>query len=257
MHGLALWQILILTVYAACSIIDSLGVSTSASSPLFAGFLTGLVLGNVQMGLAVGATLQLMVLGVATYGGSSVPDFMSAAIIGTAFAIISNQKVGFAIGVAVPIGLLLTQMDILARLSNIFFQHKADKYADNADADGVSRMNLFCMGTWMISRGLPVFLGLFFGTTVVKAISTYLPQWLMGGLKVSGAILPALGIGILMRYLPLKKYFAFYIIGFVLVAYGQITMIGVALVGFALAVIYLMLKKENKPTLTDGGDIDD
>jgi len=257
MNGLALWQILILTVYASFSIIDSLGVSTSASAPIFAGFLTGLVLGNVQMGLIVGATLQLMVLGVATYGGSSVPDFMSAAIIGTSFAIISKQNVSFAIGVAVPIGLLLTQMDILARLSNIFFQHKADKYADDGNADGVSRMNLACMSTWMISRGLPVFLGLFFGNAVVKAINLYLPAWLMGGLKVSGTILPALGIAILMRYLPLKKYYAFYIIGFVLVAYGQISMIGVALVGFALAVIYLMLKNENKTAISDGGDIDD
>ena len=186
-----------------------------------------------------------------------ITDFMSAAIIGTAFAIISNQDVAFAIGVAVPIGLLLTQMDILARLTNVFFQHKADKYAEDGNADAVSRMNLLCIATWGLSRGIPVFLGLFFGNAVVKAITLYIPQWLMGGLKVSGSILPALGIAILMRYLPLKKYYAFYIIGFVLVAFGKITMIGVALVGFALAVIYLMLKKENKPALSDGGDIDD
>ncbi|OAA93124.1 PTS mannose/fructose/sorbose/N-acetylgalactosamine transporter subunit IIC [Clostridium coskatii] len=257
MHGLALWQILILTIYASYSIIDGLGISTSASAPLFAGFFTGFILGDIKMGLVVGATLQLMVLGVATYGGSSVPDFMSAAIIGTAFAIISHQKVAFAIGVAVPIGLLLTQMDILARLSNIFFQHKADKYAEDGNADGVSRMNLLCISTWAISRGLPVFLGLFFGNAVVKAINLYIPNWLMGGLKVSGAILPAMGIAILMRYLSLKKYYAFYILGFVLVAYGKIPMMGVALVGFAIAAIYLMLKKEIKPVLSDGGDIDD
>lgn len=257
MHGIALWQILILTAYAAYSIIDGLGVSTSASAPLFAGFLTGLILGNIQMGLIVGATLQLMVLGVATYGGSSVPDFMSAAIIGTAFAIISKQQVQFAIGVAVPIGLLLTQMDILARMTNIFFQHKADRYAEDGDADGVARMNLLCMTTWAVSRGLPVFLGLFFGNAAVKAINLYIPNWLMGGLKVSGAILPAMGIAILMRYLSLKKYYPFYILGFVLVAYGKIPMMGVALVGFAVAAIYLMLKKEIKPAFIDGGDIDD
>ena len=209
------------------------------------------------MGLVVGATLQLMVLGVATYGGASVPDFMSAAIIGTAFAILSGQNVEFAIGVAVPIGLLLTQMDILARLANTFFQHKADKYAEEGDADSVARMNLISISTWMLSRGIPVFLGLFFGNAVVKAINLYLPKWLMGGLKVSGSILPALGIAILMRYLPLKRYYPFYILGFILVAYGKTGMLGVALVGFALAAIYLMIKNEFKPSYAAGGEIDD
>lgn len=257
MQHIAMWQIIILTVYAAISIIDSLGFSTSISNPLFAGFFTGLILGNITMGLLVGATLQLMVLGVATYGGASVPDFMSAAIIGTAFAIISGQKVEYAIGIAVPIGLLLTQMDILARISNSIFQHKADEYAEEGDADGVARMNLTSMSTWMLSRALPVFIGLFFGTTVVQVINKYIPQWLMGGLKVSGKILPALGIAILMRYLPLKKYYPFYILGFLLVAFGKLTMIGVALAGFAIAAIYLMVKNDIKPGVIDGGDIDD
>lgn len=257
MQHIAMWQIIILTVYAAISIIDGLGISTSISNPLFAGFFTGLILGNIPMGLVVGATLQLMVLGVATYGGASVPDFMSAAVIGTAFAIISGQKVEYAIGIGVPIGLLLTQMDILARISNSYFQHRADRYGDEGDADGVARMNLLSMSTWMVSRGLPVFIGLFFGTTVVNVINKYIPQWLIGGLKVSGKILPALGIAILMRYLPLKKYYPFYIIGFIMVAFGKISMIGVALTGFAVAAIYLMIKNDVKPSVVGGGDIDD
>ena len=61
----------------------------------------------------IGATLQLMTLGVATYGGATVPDFLSGAIMGTAYAIISGKGAEYGIGVAVPIGLLLTQLDIL------------------------------------------------------------------------------------------------------------------------------------------------
>ena len=53
--------------------------------------LLGLVLGDVQTGLMIGATLQLMTLGVATYGGATVPDFLSGAIMGTAYAIISGK----------------------------------------------------------------------------------------------------------------------------------------------------------------------
>lgn len=61
----------------------------------------------------------------------------------------------------------------------------------------------------------------------------------MSGLKAAGAILPALGMAILMRYLPLKKYFPYFIIGFVMIAYGGsiFSLLSVALVGTALAFI--------------------
>lgn len=250
------WQILFLTVYAFLAQLDALSLQISIANPLTAGFVTGLILGNVPLGLTVGATLQLMVLGVATYGGATVPDFMSAAIIGTAFAIMSNQNVEFAIGIALPIGLLLTQLDILARFTNVYFQHKADRYAENGDADGVARMNLMGIIPWGLSRAIPVFLGLFFGNEVVKSIVAYIPQWLMGGLKVAGGILPAMGIAILMRYLPVKNYYPFLIVGFVMMAYLKISLIGVALIGLALAAIYLLMKNDLKPQ-GEGGDIDD
>ena len=53
----------------------------------------GLLLGDLQTGLIIGATLQLMTLGVATYGGATVPDYLSGAIMGTTYAIISGEGV--------------------------------------------------------------------------------------------------------------------------------------------------------------------
>ncbi|EGF47400.1 PTS system, IIC component, partial [Lacticaseibacillus rhamnosus MTCC 5462] len=38
-------------------------------------------MGDIQTGLVVGSTLQLMVLGVGTFGGASIPDFATGAII--------------------------------------------------------------------------------------------------------------------------------------------------------------------------------
>lgn len=253
---ISLGQILFLSLYAFVAQLDALSLQISLGMPLMAGFVTGLIMGNVTMGLTVGATLQLMVLGVATYGGATVPDFMSAAIIGTAFAIISGQDVEFAIGIALPIGLLLTQLDILARLSNTYFQHRADRYAEEGNADSVARMNLMGIIPWGLSRAIPVFLGLYFGSEVVKAITNYLPQWLMGGLKVAGGILPAMGVAILMRYLPLKRYYPFLIIGFVMAAFMKVSLIGIALLGFAVAAAYLYLKGDLKQS-TEGGDIDE
>ena len=118
------WQILVICLFAFIQIIDVITVNVGLGYPLNAGMITGLIMGDVTTGLAVGATLQLMVLGVGTYGGASIPDFTTGAIIGTIFAVISGKGIEFAIGLAVPVGLLLIQLDILARFLNTFFLHR-------------------------------------------------------------------------------------------------------------------------------------
>ena len=70
------WQILLLTCLAFWAIIDQLTVSI-VNNPLAIGMISGIIMGDITTGLAVGATLQLMVLGVSTYGGASMPDFMT------------------------------------------------------------------------------------------------------------------------------------------------------------------------------------
>ena len=64
----------------------------------------------------------------------------------------------YGIGVAVPIGLLLTQLDILGRMANTFFQHKADRYAEEGNYKGVERCNVLGIFPWTISRVIPVLL---------------------------------------------------------------------------------------------------
>lgn len=230
-------QIILLTAYAIFAIYDLLTLEIGFGRPLIAGFITGLIVGDVQLGLAVGATLQLMTFGVHTYGGASVPDYMSGAIIGTAFGVISGKGVEFAIGLAVPIGLFLVQLDILARFANTFFQHRADKYAEECNVKKVEQMNILGIIPWGLSRAIPVFIALIFGHEIVDGLVKIFPQWLMNGLSVAGKVLPALGIAILLRYLPAKKYSPYIIIGFILAAFLDVPMIGVAVAGLALGLL--------------------
>lgn len=256
MH-LSLGIILVLCLYTAIGVLDQISIQIGPYTPLFAAVFTGLVMGDLKTGLMIGATLQLMTLGVATYGGATVPDFLSGAIMGTAYAILSGKGVEYGIGVAVPIGLLLTQLDILGRMANTFVQHRADRLAEKGDYRGVDLCNVLGILPWTLSRVIPVFIGLYFGEQVVKLINEMIPAWIMTGLKASGAILPAMGIAILMRYLPIKKYWPYFLVGFVMLAYGAefFSVLGVALVGLALAALYVMNHNNPAPAATTGGTI--
>ncbi|MCL2367155.1 MAG: PTS sugar transporter subunit IIC [Oscillospiraceae bacterium] len=249
--------IVFLTLYVGIGQLDQISIQIGLYSPLFAGIVTGLVLGDLSTGLLVGGTLQLLTLGVATYGGATVPDFLSGSIMGTAFAIITGQGFEFGIALAVPIGMLLMQLDVFGRMTNVIFQHRADRAAARGNWRSVETSNMLGMIPWTLTRMIPVFVGLFFGETVVLAINDVIPVWLMAGLRYAGGILPAMGMALLMRMLPFKKFLPYYILGFVIMGYvAGITILGVSLVGLALALIY-MARQATVSAATAGAVEDD
>lgn len=169
MH-IQVWQIVLLTIYSVVGIYDGLNTKFELNKPMMAGAFAGLVMGDLETGLVIGATLQLMILGVSNFGGATIPDYTSAALIATPLAIVAGQDVDFAIGLGVPIGLLLTQLDILARTANIFWNKKAQKAIDEEKYHLLDRYNFCGMIGWGISRGLPVCLALIFGSSFVESI---------------------------------------------------------------------------------------
>ncbi|WP_056970809.1 PTS mannose/fructose/sorbose/N-acetylgalactosamine transporter subunit IIC, partial [Liquorilactobacillus vini] len=217
--AIAWWQILLLTVLAFWMIIDQITVGILCNYPLLIGFVAGIIVGDIKTGLVVGATLQLMVLGVGTYGGASMPDFMTGAIIGTAYAVITSKGINFAIGLAVPVGLLMVQLDVLARFINTFFLHRIDRFIKQGDSKKVARNVVYGVFPWGLSRAIPVFIMLIVGNHFVKMIVNSMPEWLTTGLSTAGGILPVVGIAILLRFLPTKRFISYFLIGFVAAAY--------------------------------------
>ena len=250
-------QIILLSLYAFVAINDQIHSDFGLNRPLLAGCFAGIVMGDLAFGLTVGATLQLMVLGVSNFGGSSIPDFMSAALIGTALGVISGQGEEFGIGLAVPAGMLLVQIDVLARFANTFFQHQADKYAEEVNLKKIEMMNILGVLMWGLCRAVPVFICLILGSKVVTSFVSYFPVWLSSGLKVAGGLLPAVGIAILLRYLPTKKYIPYLLMGFVLAAYLGVPMLGVAICGLALALLFYRQGGFNEAKAETGGMDDD
>ena len=128
------WQILLLTLYSAYQICDELTIVSSAGSPVFAGFITGLIMGDVTTGLFIGGSLQLFVLGVGTFGGASRIDATSGAVLATAFSISQGIDTDLAITtIAVPVAALLTYFDVLGRMTTTFFAHRIDAAIERFD----------------------------------------------------------------------------------------------------------------------------
>lgn len=258
MEHIQFWQIILLTLYSGFAIYDGNNTTIGLVKPSMAGFFAGLIMGDVTTGLFIGGTLNLLVLGVGNFGGASIPDYMTGAVLGTTFAIMSGEGAEFGATIAIPIGLLMVQLDILARFTNTFIHHKADSLIEQGNVKLASRMNLVGQLPISLSRMIPVFLALVLGSSFVNNVVQHVPESIMNGLKVSGGMLPALGIAILMRYLPIKKNISFLILGFFLAAYLSVPILGAAMIGLAIAIYIFNTDNQKAPlaqkTTGDMGD---
>lgn len=232
-----IWQLIILTLIAFLCTPEVFSIAVLKNQPVMYGMITGLIMGDLQTGLVVGGTLQLMILGISTFGGASIPDYTTGSIIGTVYAILAQEDATFGISLAIPVGLLMVQLDILARYCNVFLAEKLDKHIQNDDRRGIERTVISGMFTYGLSRAIPVFVMLFFGSEIINVILNVIPQWLTDGLKVAGGLLPAVGIAILLRYLPCKERFPFLLIGFALAAYFALPIFGISIFGLAAGIL--------------------
>ena len=71
-------------------------------------------MGDVKTGLLIGGTFQLMSMGLAAYGGASIPNFNTALWISVPFAIASgtDAPLELAMAVGVPVATLGIQLDV-------------------------------------------------------------------------------------------------------------------------------------------------
>jgi mannose PTS system EIIC component len=232
---------LLLAIWAYVGIVLQLGPGLWWQEALISGFVTGAIVGNIPLGLTVGASLTLLSLGLWTYGGATIPDFQTGAIVGTAIGALGGG-IPIGLAIALPTALLMTQMDVLGRAVTTIFIHGADHYADEGNERGVSAMHLLGQIPWGLTRAIPVFLAVWLGAGPIQSVIKNAPTWFYNGMTVVGHVLPALGFALLLSMLPVRRFWPFLLIGFVLFAYLKMPIIGIALLAIAIGFLVNMVQ---------------
>lgn len=206
---------------------------------LWAGVFAGFCVGDPQTGFQIASTCLLMSLGFFTYGGATIPDYVTGTVFGTVVAVrTGNYEVGLSIAIA--LSLLMSQMDILGRATTTVFQHLGEGALAKNNIRLFETWTLCGTLPWSLSRTIPVLLGMLMIDNV-KALADFATQtqWIANGLSIVGAALPAVGFALLLSYMDIKKYWPFMIIGYVGFAYLSMNTISLALVGCALGALFM------------------
>lgn len=221
--------------------------SSMLDRPLIISSLVGLVLGDLTLGIMVGATLELVWLGAFPVGASNPPDMVSGTIIGASFVISSGSEPGTAVALAVPIATLVLMVSNLIMMLVIpqYNCRKADQYAKEGNVKGVERMHISAFLAFLIPLTFIVGVSYYLGSPIIADIVKAIPSFITHGLDVATGIIPAIGFAMLARMIMTKEVAAFFFGGFLLSAYLNVPVLGVALMACVIVAFIMTINKNN------------
>lgn len=216
--------------------------------PIIVGTIVGLVLGDMQTGIIVGASYELIFLGAVNAGGVVPANTAIGTSIGVALTILTGMDYEASLAVAVPAGLLGASLTTLMYTLRAMLNPYVNKLVEKADYKAIERFVFIQgIGSYLVLM-LPVFLVVAFGSEYVSAVIEWLPEFVTGGMSVASGMLAAVGFGMLLKLVWSKQLAVYFFVGYFLAAYLKLPVLGVALAG-ALYVIVLFFDKQEKASM--------
>ena len=213
--------------------------------PLVVGLVAGLLMGDVKTGVIIGASLEAIFMGAVNIGGAISAEPVTATALAVAFTVGAGIDQGAAITVAVPVGVVTAFLSIF--MSNVvlaLFTASFDKMAAEGNEKGLAVQHYVLWFVKYAGFGLIAFLGVYLGAEPVAAIVNQIPANVMNGLNAVGALLPAVGMALLLQMLWSTELSIYFFLGFTLYQYLGLPMIAIAVLGVIIAVASALRDKE-------------
>ena len=256
-------QIILFAVWCFIVAIDQFDLLESLYQPIVTGAIIGAILGDLQTGLIVGGTYQLMTIGNMPVGGAQPPNAVIGGIMATVFAITSGLDTSAAVGLAVPFALIGQYMVTLLFTVMSPLMSTADKMAEKADTKGIVRLNYLAMGALGLLFTIVCLSGLFGGSALGETLTAISDKyaWFMTGLSTAGGMMRFVGFAILLRIMLSNDLWGIYFAGFALATIiGYIpdlsgsALLLIAFVGIAIALYDFQTRVAIKQNAGNGGN---
>ncbi|RBP63338.1 PTS system mannose-specific IIC component [Alkalibaculum bacchi] len=272
-----IFQAILLGFFASLSSMPGMGGTTignyTLGRPLVGGLVCGIILGDIQLGIIVGAAVQVVYIALITPGGAVAADTRAISYIGVPLAMVaisslgidpnSAQAIQMATAFGAAVGTLGTVLYYGTVTFNLIWQHKALKAVNEFK---FNKLNVYDMAyPWIghiLTSFIPTIAMTLLGASMVELIKETLPMdgLVMKTLFTVGSLLPAVGIGLLLKQVAqgLSDLLVF-LVGFTLAAVMGVNLIGATILGGFIALMNYkieMAKMTKGFATADGGVMD-
>ena len=223
--------------------------------PLVACSLIGLVTGNLEAGVMLGGALQMIALGWANIGAAVAPDAALAAVASSIILVLGGQGeagVMTAIAIAIPLAVAGLFLTMIVRTIAVPLVHLMDAAAEQGNIRRIELLQILGVCLQGLRIAIPAAALLFIPADAVKEALNSMPEWLTTGMAIGGGMVVAVGYAMVINMMANREVWPFFIIGFVVAAISQLTLIALGALGIALALIYLNLSERGNSS--NGGN---
>lgn len=219
--------------------------------PLVAGLLLGIVFGDLRGCILIAMPMQVMWIALVTPGGAVASDLRAVSYIGIPLAYVGARAAGMDFGgkdaqglassISAMTGVIGITLFYLTAMMNLIWQHWGWAQIEKGNIECVGKVDaLLPWITNIVISFIPVTLLCYYGSGAVEEVFNNLNTsvWYVKAILTVGAILPAVGISILLKSVISKNsdliYFMF---GFAMAASMGLTLLAATAIGGVFALI--------------------
>lgn len=242
----------------AASTIACLGTTVgnyTLNRPLVASLFIGIILGDIEGCILIGIPMQVMWIALVTPGGTVASDLRAVSYIGIPLAYVGVKAAGIdpasadaqalASSISAMTGVIGITLFYGTAMMNLIWQHIGWARLDKGDFSILGKVEvLFPLISHFVLSFIPVTLLCYYGSGAVEEVFASLDTniWYVKALITVGAVLPAVGIAILLKSVVTKMTdLIFFMLGFALAASMGLTLIAATVVGAVFALINYQL----------------
>lgn len=239
-------EIVLLAIVTFFFAIDQFSLTEIVYRPIIACPIIGAILGDVNTGLVVGGTYELMMVGNMPVGGAQPPNAVLGSVVAMIFAVKAKMDINAALGACMIFATFGQYVVTLTFTIMSGLMAKADKAANEANPKGITAVlntSMAILGTLFAVIAILAYVG---GTAASGALQSLSENasWFMGGLSVAGGMMRFVGFAVLLKIMLSNDLWGWLLAGFACaLLFGNVEatasacLILVAFIGVAIALL--------------------
>ena len=238
-------EIVLLAVVTFFFAIDQFSLTEIVYRPIIACPIIGAILGDMQTGLVIGGTYELMMIGNMPVGGAQPPNAVLGSVVAMIFAVKAKMDINAALGACMIFATFGQYVVTLTFTIMSGLMAKADKAANEGNPKGITAVlntSMAILGGLFAVIAIIAYVG---GTAASGALQSLSENasWFMGGLSAAGAMMRFVGFAILLKIMLANDMWGYLLAGFVcalvignIEATSSACLLLVAFIGIAVAI---------------------
>ena len=236
-------EIVLLAIVTFFFAIDQFSLTEIVYRPIIACPIIGAILGDVNTGLVVGGTYELMMVGNMPVGGAQPPNAVLGSVVAMIFAVKAKMDINAALGACMIFATFGQYVVTLTFTIMSGLMAKADKEANPKGITAVLNTSMAILGTLFAVIAILAYVG---GTAASGALQSLSENasWFMGGLSAAGGMMRFVGFAVLLKIMLSNDLWGWLLAGFACaLLFGNVEatasacLILVAFIGVAIALL--------------------